>query len=52
MANVKKLMMVHHDTDQKDKDILAKEKAGKACLKEHNSSVKCIAPKEGLEIVL
>jgi phosphoribosyl 1,2-cyclic phosphodiesterase/ActR/RegA family two-component response regulator len=45
-ANVKNLHLFHHDPDQTDDDIDAKHVLAESLLKELNSSVQCIAPKE------
>lgn len=47
LAQVKMLHLFHHDPDQNDEAILAKEQAVKAKLVQWNSETLCLAPKEG-----
>jgi len=51
-ASVKKLCLFHHDPDQNDNDIDKKLEIAQAMLEELGSVTKCIAPKEGMQIVL
>lgn len=51
-GDVKELYLFHHDPDQDDDAIDAKFAAANKALKGMNSSVVCIAPKEGDNVVL
>jgi phosphoribosyl 1,2-cyclic phosphodiesterase/ActR/RegA family two-component response regulator len=46
-AEVKQLLLFHHDPDQTDVDIDRKYEAAVALLKERNSATECLAPTEG-----
>lgn len=51
-ANAKLLCLYHHDPDQTDDDITDKLNAAVKILQERQSKTKCIAPKEGDEIII
>lgn len=51
-AKVKLLCLYHHDPDQSDKDIDLKLKHAKSLLKLCSSKTRCIAPREGDNIVI
>lgn len=51
-ANVKLLCLHHHDPDQDDQQIDEKLEFAIALLKKWNSKVRCIAPHEGMKIVI
>lgn len=51
-AEVKLLCLHHHDPDQTDDDIDMKLKMANDILTEKNSTTKCIAPKEGDELII
>lgn len=51
-AQVKLLCLHHHDPDQVDRDIREKLKHAKHLLKLRHSKIRCIAPREGENIVI
>lgn len=51
-AKVKLLCLYHHDPDQKDKDIDYKVQEANEILQSRQSNTRCIAPKEGEQIII
>lgn len=52
LANIKLLCLHHHDLNQTDRDIDQKLKTARNLLKKLDSRTRCIAPREGQQIVL